>query len=169
MNKAVLPLLIGLLGVATAAVGEEDFRDHVYLRDVLIDRLQTQRVGVREVWVNAETGNRGAIVIDREETIGANRLCRDYRKIFDQDSGAPIVFTGRGCRDEAGTWLLQPEVAAVPPSVPGRPAAAPASTPGAADRAEREPEEPPPAVPAPGRKPDPNAFYASIPTPSAYR
>ena len=152
-------LAIIAVGLSLPVAAREDFRDVQYLFGVILQRLETQRVGVEVPWMNPETGNRGIIVIDRESTDSSGSPCRDYRRITEVPGEAPIIHSGRGCRDNTGRWRVQPEVAAVPPSVPSR-------DPGPAARA--EPEEPPLVIPPPGRKPDPDVFFASVPTPSVY-
>lgn len=150
------------LGISSSAAAREDFRDVQYLFGVVLQRLETQRIGVEVPWSNPITGNHGVVVIDGEDVGPDGVRCRDYRRITEVEGEAPIIHSGRGCRQSNGRWNVQPEVAAVPPSVPSSP-----STPVA--RAEPEPDEPPPIIPPPRRKPDPNVFFASVPTPSDYR
>lgn len=166
MNRLLASVVAGALSasVLAATSAAEEYSDVVFLREVILQRLDNQRVGVEEVWMNPETGNRGVVVIEGEEAIGPGRMCRSYRRITEQHGAAPIVYTGRGCQDESGIWRVEPEVAATPPSVPGRDPS-PASS---EDVAASAPPEPAPMIPPPARKPDPTLFYASIPTPSIH-
>lgn len=159
-----IALAIMAIGLSWPALAREDFRDVQYLFGVILQRLETQRVGTEVPWMNPETGNRGVVAIDREDTNSSGSLCRDYRRITEVPGEAPIIHSGRGCRDDTGRWRVQPEVAAAPPSVPS-----PDSSPSPAARTDPEPAPPPPLIPPPGRKPDPDVFFASVPTPSVYR
>ena len=158
-----IALAIVAVGLSLPAAAREDFRDVQFLFGVILQRLDTQRVGVEVPWMNPETGNRGVIVIDREDTSSTGTICKDYRRITEVPGEAPIIHSGRGCQDGTGRWRVQPEVAAVPPTAP---AGDPSPTPVA--RPDPEPTEPPPVFPLPALKPDPDVFFASVPTPSVY-
>lgn len=144
-----------ILGPPPAAAAD-DPRDSDYLASVINRILETERSGVEIPWSNAETGNKGVIVIERtyyrppEDT-----PCREYRRTV-ETPGAPEVVKGTGCRIESGLWELE-EQGEPPSSKPGAPPAAAGGGGGAggdpapvatADKTEPPAAAPPPSCPA---------------------
>ena len=156
--KTILTASLAAVLIATGALAD-DSRDADYLADVINQRLETQRTGVEVPWLNPATGSSGVIVIVRTDDSDSERPCRDYRRTTVRPGEPTLIVEGSACR--VGQMLWQRTETAVS-SIP-EPDSAP-STP----VVEREPPVPAPLIPPPQRKPDPNVFYASIPTPSVY-
>ena len=167
-----LPVAAGLAGVlamkkgvavsfaavlfATAAHAV-DARDVDYLADVMNMHLETQRTGVTEPWLNPSTGNQGNITILTTDDSDSEYPCRTYRLTTEIPGQPTTVVEGSACRVALRLWERTEVAASVGPSRDPEPARL------------TEPVEPPPEIPPPGRKPDPDIFFASVPTPSDYR
>ena len=153
-------LAVSLTVVLIAAgASADDASDTDYLADVMNQRLETQRNGVEVPWLNPSTGNGGIVVILRTDDSDPQRPCRTYRRTTERPSEPTVVVEGNACRIAPLLW--QRSEAPVPLRLDPDPA--PPAT-----RADREPPAPPPQFPPPPHKPDPDVFYASIPTPSVY-
>lgn len=142
--------------IATAAHGD-DARDVGFLNDVMNQRLETQREGVPVPWLNPSTGNSGNITILGTDFRNPPEPCRTYRRTTERPDGATTMIEGYGCRIGEGLWQRTETRSTV------------SSDPAPVARAEPEPLVPPPEIPPPGRKPDPDIFFASVPTPSDLR
>lgn len=145
------------VAVTALSAHADDARDVAYLTDVINTRLETSRTGVEEAWVNPTTGNHGTIAILSTDESNPERPCRTYRLTTESADRPSTVVEGTACRVAPRIWQ-RTEVA-----VSASPSADPAPV------ARTEPAEPPPVIPPPGRKPDPDVFFASVPTPSDYR
>ncbi len=152
-----IALSLAAIAFASSAFAD-DARDVDYLADVINQRLETQRSGVEVPWMNPATGNRGIIIITGTDMRDPSEPCRTYRRTTERLSGDTTVVEGRACRVGDGLWQRTESAASATPSPDPAPVA----------RAEPEPVEPPPLIPPPGRKPDPDIFFASVPTPSVY-
>ena len=153
--KKGLGLSIAAVLLALSAYAD-DARDVDYLADVINQRLETQRSGVEVPWLNPATGNRGIIIITGTDMHDPAQPCRTYRRTTERLGGATSVVEGRACRIGEGLWQRTESAASAVPGADPAPVA------------RAEPEEPPPVFPPPGRKPDPDVFFASVPTPSVY-
>ena len=122
-------------------------------------RLESQRSGTTVRWSNPFTGNSGNVTILATDDSNPELPCRTYRLTTETPGRPPIIVEGTGCRVVPGIWQRTETLASATPSA-DRPAAGPA---------EPEPSAPPLEIPPPERKPDPNFFFASVPTPSDMR
>ncbi len=156
--KTVLTALLAAVLIATGALAD-DSRDADYLADVINQRLETQREGVEVPWLNPVTGSSGIILIVRTDESDPNLPCRDYRRTTVRPGEPTTMVEGTACRVGERLWQRNETSIAV---LPGPDAAPPTPV------VEREPPVPAPLIPPPQRKPDPNVFYASMPTPSVY-
>ncbi len=156
MNKGMALCVAAVLFASFAHA--DDAGDVDYLSDVINQRLETQKTGVDVPWWNPETGNRGVITITGTDMRDPAQPCRTYRRTTERLGGPTTIVQGRACRIGEGLWQ-RTESAAV---------AAPGPDPAPVARADPEPTEPPPVIPPPGHKPDPDVFFASVPTPSVY-
>lgn len=156
--KTVLTASLAVVLIATGGLAD-DSRDADYLADVINQRLETQRMGVEVPWLNPTTGSSGMIVILQTDNSDPNLPCRTYLRTTERPGEPTLMVEGTACR--VGERLWQRNETSIT-AVPGPDAAPPAPV------AEREPPVPAPLIPPPQRKPDPNVFYASIPTPSVY-
>lgn len=147
--------------MVAAAVPAEGASDVDYLADVINQRLETQRTGAEVPWLNPSTGSGGDFVILRTDDSDPEQPCRTYRRTTERPGEPTIVVEGNACRIGPALWQWTET------AVPSGPGPNPAPAPPAA-RADREPALPPFEVPLPPRKPDPDVFYASTPTPSVY-
>ena len=169
-----VPVVTGLAGVVAMKKGlagafaavliamaahADDARDVGHLNDVMNQRLENQRAGVEVEWLNPFTGNRGTIIILGTDMTDPELPCRTYRRTTERLGAAPLVVEGRACRVEPGLWQRNESAVSAGSGAGDSPVA----------RARPEPREPPPEIPPPGRKPDPDIFFASVPTPSDYR
>lgn len=159
--KTVLTASLTMLLVASAAFAD-DTRDADFLADVINLRLETQRTGVEEPWLNPATGSSGIIEILGTDDSDPDKPCRTYRRTTERPGEPTLIVEGHACR--IGVRLWQRNETAIS-TLPG--SGAPART-TPTPVVEREPPVPAPLIPPPQRKPDPNVFYASIPTPSVY-
>ena len=157
MKKGLASAFAAVL-IATAAHAD-DARDVGYLNDVMNQRLETQKQGIEVPWLNPATGNSGNIIILGTDFRNPPEPCRTYRRTTERLDGTITIVEGFGCRSPEGLWQ-RTETQATSLGAPG---------PSPAARAEPEPRVPPPEIPPPGRKPDPDIFFASVPTPSDYR
>lgn len=155
MRQGLGVLLAGVLIAGYAFA--DDRRDAAYLANVVNMRLETQRTGVEAAWLNPDTGSRGTITILENDDSDPQKPCRTYRRTTERPGEPTIVVEGRACRIEPGLWQRTEGLASTPTAASPAPAVA-----------RTEPPEPPPLIPPPPLKPDPNVFYASVPTPSDY-
>ena len=160
MRVALAALWTAVLMVTAALAA--DVSDADYLSDVMNQRLESQRTGGEVPWLNPSTGNGGIVIVLSTDESDPQRPCRSYRYTIVDPSAPTIIVEGNACRVAVSIW--QRSEAAV--SLTLAPDPAPSTPPVA--RADPEPTEPPPQFPPPAHKPDPDVFYASIPTPSVY-
>lgn len=94
--------LIGAPAVAELAGASAD---QAYVSVIINRVLETERALVEVPWANPETGNRGAIVIERTWYQAAERPCRDYRRTVERPD-ATTTLRGTGCRLGPGLWAV---------------------------------------------------------------
>lgn len=155
--KIALAALSAAALMATTVVSVADVSDTEHLVDVMNRRLESQGGGVEVPWSNPYTGNGGIVVILSTDESNPEEPCRTYRYTIEEPSEPTVVVEGKACR--LADFIWQRSEAQV--SLTAAPDPAPVA------RVDAEPVEPPPHLP-PAHKPDPDAFYASIPTPSVY-
>lgn len=154
---------IGLAAFSTMvlmAVGASaaDVSDSEHLMDVMNRRLESQGIGGEVAWLNPSTGNGGVVILLSTDDSDPQAPCRTYRYTIEEPGKPTVVVEGKGCRIADFIWQrseAQVSLAVGPDPAPSA-------------RADPAPTEPPPQFPPPAHKPDPNVFYASIPTPTAY-
>ena len=138
----------------------DDTRDADFLADVMNLRLETHRSGVDSAWANPFTGSKGVITILDVDDSDPDRPCRNYVRTTERPGEPTIVVEGRACRIEDGLWQRnETQMSTLTATGTG---SAPLES------ARAVPPEPPPQIPPPAHKPDPNVFFASVPTPSVY-
>lgn len=105
-RPAALVLALLLTGMAaTPATLRANEKDRAYLRSQLDMILEYERTAKVVPWENSETGNRGAVRIDRTYFFDPTTPCRDYVWTL-EDEGRLLSFRGTGCRETDGRWKL---------------------------------------------------------------
>ncbi len=147
--------------LTATVVSAAEVSDADYLADVMNQRLEFQRTGGEVQWLNPSTGNGGIVILLSTDESDPERPCRSYRYTIEQPGEATIVVEGDACRIAASLWQRSETPVSLTLGTDPMPITPPVA------RADPEPAEPPPHLP-PAHKPDPDVFYASMPTPSVY-
>ncbi|MEO0393913.1 MAG: RT0821/Lpp0805 family surface protein [Pseudomonadota bacterium] len=98
---AVGALLGGFLGSEVGA--SLDRADKLAMQQTRSRTLETARTGQTVPWQNPDSGNSGAVTVERTYDRGTGQFCREYRQTVEID-GQTEILRGTACRQSDGTW-----------------------------------------------------------------